>query len=253
MSEPAIEVVRQEAVEYFDFATLPVRRLRKMLKAGEDILEVHRVLARTNDNVVGEVIRDQGTFFEWDHYPKGDVFDNESHAQYFYHAHPSEKRDTEHGHFHTFIRAKGMPKSMRPVKHRSSSLWPKGDDALSHLVAISMDPQGHPLRIFTTNRWVTGETWYKANDVCKLVDRFDIDHARPSWPANRWVSGMIRLFWPQITLLLRARDMAIENWMAQHPKEDVFEDRRLELTSQTEISLDSQIKAVRAAAKAKAG
>ena len=53
-----------------------------------------------------------------------------------------------------------------------------GDDALTHVVAISMDSKGRPLRLFTTNRWVTGETWYRADDVCKVIGRFVIDHAR---------------------------------------------------------------------------
>ncbi|MCH7600783.1 MAG: hypothetical protein IH973_13595, partial [Myxococcales bacterium] len=35
---------------------------------------------------------------EWDHYPKGDIYDHGSHSQYFYHAHPTELRGGEHGH-----------------------------------------------------------------------------------------------------------------------------------------------------------
>ncbi|HSR70967.1 MAG TPA: hypothetical protein VLL72_01180, partial [Kiloniellales bacterium] len=81
-----------------------------MAEAGRAVVEAHRVLARTGDNVVGELLRDHDTFYEWDHYPPGDVYDRESHAQYYYHAHPPEQRfPGEHGHFHTFLRPKGMP------------------------------------------------------------------------------------------------------------------------------------------------
>ena len=48
-----------------------------------------------------------------------------------------------------------------------------------------MDSTGLPIRLLSTNRWVTGEAWYRADDVCKLLDLFEIDHAQPSWPVNR--------------------------------------------------------------------
>ena len=156
-----------------------------MLAAGEDVLEIQQVLSRTGDSVVSELLRGHETFYEWDHYPKGDVFDGESHAQYFYHTHPGGLRDKEHGHFHTFIRAKGLPRGMKPKRHKSRDKWPMGDDAVTHVVGISMDSKGQPLRLFTTNRWVTGETWYKADDVCKVIGRVVIGHACPSWPTNR--------------------------------------------------------------------
>ena len=242
---------RQERTHHLDMATQPAKRLRAMLAAGEEIREVLRVLGRTGDNVVGELLRGQGTFYEWDHYPKGDVYDRESHAQYFYHAHPGSLRDKEHGHFHTFLRARGMPRGMKPARHPNRECWPMGEDALTHIVAISMDSKGLPLRLFTTNRWVTGETWYRAADVCKVIGRFAIDHARPSWPANRWVSAMVRLFWPQAVMLLKARDAVIEDWRARHPAEDTLEDRRLEITAQADIDVEGQIAAVAAALAAR--
>lgn len=81
------------------------------------------------------------------------------------------------------------------------------NDDLSHLIAVSMYPSGLPFRLFSTNRWVTGETWYRADDVCKLINLFDIDHAQPSWPVNRWITAMLKLFHPQIVELIRARDV----------------------------------------------
>ena len=61
-----------------DFDKLSLSRLREMAAAGEDVVECHRVLARTGDNLVGEVLRGAGTFTEWNHYPEGDVFDHEA-------------------------------------------------------------------------------------------------------------------------------------------------------------------------------
>ncbi len=241
---------RIERVQYLDLATLPKARLELMAAGGAELVEIDRVLARTSDNVVGEILRHQGTYFEWNHYPKGDVYDDVSHGQYFYHSHPGGTRDTEHGHFHTFLRAKGMPKHVKQARRKSKADWPRGDDALSHVIGISMDPHGKPLKLFTVNRWVTGETWYQAEDVCELVDRFGIDHAQPSWPTNRWISAMVRLFWPQVITLVRARDATIASWQRANPGSDVLEDRRLEVTSQLEISTESQIAAVKAALSA---
>ena len=243
---------RQEETRHVDMATQPLKRLRMMVGAGEEVREIERVLARTGDSVVSELLRGHETFYEWDHHPKGDVFDRESRSQYFYHAHPGGLRDSEHGHFHTFVRAKGMPRGMKPARRKSRDTWPKGNKAHTHVIGISMNAKGQPLRLFTTNRWVTGETWYRADDVCKVIGTFVIDHARPSWPTNRWVSAMVRLFWPQIILLLKARDQVIKGWDAQHPGRDTLEDRSLEVASQAEVDIEAQIAAVEAALAARA-
>ncbi len=115
---------------------------------------------------------------------------------------------------------------------------------MSHLIAISMDSHGIPICLFTTNRWVTGEVWYRAEDICKMLDSFVISHAQPSWPVNRWVGAMIRLFHPQVAALVRRRDSAIEEWVKNHPGKDVFEDRDLEVASAQPISLAEQIEKV---------
>ena len=228
-----------------DFAALPEARLEGMLSAGEDVVECMRVLAATGDNVVGELLRTEENFYEWDHYPKGDVYDHRTHAQYYYHAHPQEQRIGEHGHFHTFFRAGGIPADIWPAPLADYVRPADPNDDLSHLVAISMDPTGLPMRLFTTNRWVTGETWYAAADVIRLVDRFEIDHAQPSWPVNRWITGMLRLFHPQVLGLIRARDERVRAWAAERPDVNAYEDRNLEITAAVAISIDDQIAAVR--------
>jgi len=223
-------------------AALPRAELEAMAEAGAEIVEIYRVLAKTGDNVVSELLRNAGTFYEWDHYPPGDVYDAETFAQYYYHAHPTAQRfDGEHGHFHTFLRPGGMPEGIKPAPVARESLPADPDDRLSHLIAIAMTPQGLPFRLFTVNRWVTGETWYAAEDVIAMLDRFVVDHARPSWPTNRWIGAMMRLFRPQIVELIRARDRTIAAWREQRNPPDVFEDRDLEIASQFEVSVTDQI------------
>ena len=234
-----------------DLSDVSLDQLNSMLVAGQRITDCYRVLGKSNSNLVAEVIRNQGDFFEWDHYPKGDVYDHTSHSQYYYHAHPPESRldayGREHGHFHTFVRPKGMPKSVKPARIADYKK-PDGDnDALTHLIAISMDRAGFPIRLFTTNRWVTGETWYTASSVKKILRGFEMDLSYPSWPVNVWITSLLNLFEPSIQSLLVERDACIESWKADHPDENVFEDRKLEVTSFIEVSVDDQIANVKQA------
>jgi hypothetical protein len=223
-----------------DLTTLPQSELMIMQQAAEEIGECTRVLRKVNLNVVGEVLKGQGQFVRLTHFPPGDVYDRETHAQYYYHAH----RDGEHGHFHLFLRAKGMPSGCLPVPEAAGRDWPAGNQALSHLVAISMDRFGVPTGLFTTNRWVTAETWYPASDVIRMLPQFAVDHAWPSWPTNRWLTAMVRLFRPQITALVLARDQALAARRAEFPDRDVFEDRTFEVLSETNIDVDAQAAAV---------
>ena len=228
-------------------STLSPETLTSMLAGGEEIEECYRVMAKTGDNVVGELLRNQGTFYQWNHYPNGDIYDHATHSQYFYHAHVKGQRKGEHGHFHTFLRAKGMPAGIAPIAYSGDAEWPVDDKALSHLIGISMNPKGFPIGLFSVNRWVTGEAWYTADDVVAMFGRFNIDHASPSWPANRWITAMLRLFHPQIIELVYKRDVVIADWQRKYPDRDVYEDRDLEITSTMAISVDKQIAGVRAA------
>ena len=217
-------------------------RLRRMREAAAVIEESYRALEKAGANVVGQCLAHQGTFYELEHYPKGDVFDEESGSQYYYHAHRPESG--EHGHFHCFLRADGMPPGVSPVPYSGGACRPEGDEAICHLVAISMNSEGFPTHMFTTNRWVTDETFYPAADTLAMVDLFSVDHVYPCLAVNNWITAMLRLFWPQIRELLKERDAVIRQWMLDHPKHDAFEDRNLDLISIMEINVDEQAKLV---------
>lgn len=227
---------------------LPVEALESMATAGDQIMECYRVLRKGGSNLVAEVLRGQGTFTELDHYPGGDVYDPDFHSQYYYHAH----REGEHGHFHTFLREEGMPDDCHPVEQSVAPYMKTRDDTLSHLIAISMNQVGFPFRLFTTNRWITADNWYEADDVIKMLDQFKMDLASPSWPTNIWLTAMLRLFRPQIEELIRERDVVVANWQKEHPDVDVFEDRECDITSSRNISVETQIKRVNKALMASA-
>lgn len=227
-----------------DFEALSRSRLKSMSQAGEEVLGAFRVLGKVGANPVAQVLAHQGKFFELDHYPKGDVYDRETASQYYYHAHRAQSG--EHGHFHTFIRAKGIPSGIQPLAVPSAAKRPRGKAAICHLVAISMNRAGLPIGLFTTNQWVTGETFYSARDAIGMLDRFQIEHVHPCLATNRWISAMLRLFRPQVEALLLRRDAALSARLQRYPDRDPLLDEELEIISSTRIDIDRQIARVAA-------
>jgi len=218
-----------------ELSTLPRARLESMAEAAARVQECRRVLAKTGATVVSEVLKGQGDFVPWDHYPAGDVYDRDSRAQYYFHAHPAEDRanawGAEQGHFHSFLRPDGL------------------EGPATHLIAVSMNGCGDPVRLFTTNAWVTGEAWRPAEEVSALLDRFTVDQALPSWPVNLWLTNLLKLFRPEIEALLRRRDAALADWRRRHGQDQTaaLADHGLEVASILDIDLERRAAAVRAA------
>ena len=242
--------------------------------AAATLRECRVALAARGSTVIreatGEGAGDAGAdIVGWRHYPEGEVYDPASHAQYFYHRHPGDApsepsrmapaEPVEHGHFHLFLRGEGMPAGITPLvlpelavanvpmPRQSAPLKRGGRDEVCHLAAIAVDRRGEPIRLFTTNRWVTGETWYRADDVARMLGGFRVHGDRPSAPLNRWISALVCLFQPEIAMLLRWRDKAIleQRWRRRG---NVLEDPRLEITSSLDIDLDARLAMVEAGA-----
>lgn len=203
-----------------DFGSLGSEEVGRMRDAGRIVLDSMDIVERSGSNLVAEVMRGEDGFYEWRHYPGGDVCDFTTGAQYYYHAHPRDERPDEHGHFHCFIRHE--------------------DGTMTHIVAISIDLQGNPFRLFTTNRWVTGESWRSAGEILGLIDRFDIMVEQPSLALNRWVSNMLKLFRPQIATLLHDRDSMIRNFGCGRELSEVLDDRECEVASEAAIDIRHQ-------------
>ena len=213
-------------------------------------------LAARGSNIVQEILSRSGEIADWRHYPQGDGYDPISHAQYFFHRHPAPDAPSEIGHFHLFLRAEGMPEGTLPLLLPEAAIAnlptpaqaapsKRGArDEVSHLVAIAIDAEGEPVRLFTTNRWVTGETWYRAEDVIRLLDRFVLDAAEPAGCVNFWLAAIVRLYQPEIAALLRERDRMVMDPRRRRRRVDVFEDPNLEITSSMAIDLDARLAAV---------
>jgi len=228
-------------------AGLSASVLEEMLVAGQQVESAVRSLHKADLNLVGECLKGQGEFYEYDHYPNNDVYDADSHSQYYFHTHRGI--NGEYGHFHTFLRFAGMPKGVKPVPNEGKEDWPDKKDAVSNLICISMNRDGLPIGLFTVNRWVCGDTWYTAEDVIQMLDRFSVDHAMPNLAVNQWITAMFKLFKPDITELILQRDEKVREWRQKHPGQDVLEDRDLEITSSITINVKQQIKAVKRALK----
>lgn len=233
-----------------------VTRLRQLSRdellvlydAAAEAIACAGALAEDGTNPVTEALNGADVVEEWAHFPAGDVVDPDTHSQFYYHAHAAEERAAgEHGHFHTFVRPKQLYPELQPAA------VPEGIDAddaaawIAHLVGISTDATGRVIRLFTTNRWVTGEAWYDADAAIQMLDRFDMTVEQPSPELNRWVTAVIRMFRPQIEDLIRARDASLAQFQDAHPASDVFEDRALQVTSEMPVDFLAQVRAIEAA------
>lgn len=146
---------------------------------------------------------------------------------FYYHSHGHGARG-EHGHFHVFAR---MPR--RRGTHGDAPDF-------THLVGVGVDARGLPLRLFTTNRWVTGETWRDAEALTATLERIVAAHPVASTPLERWLRDLLALFAPQVALLLAHRDRRV----AAHGGQRVFEDRRMHVLSDCRVSLGTQMSAL---------
>jgi hypothetical protein len=185
-------------------------------RAVQEALFCEQVLAKGGDTVLRATLRD-APVTAWTHYPPGDVFDPASGGQWYYHCHlpPAE---TEHGHFHCFVRPNGR------------------DGPVHHLVAVGVDANGRLQRLFTVNQWVVGDTFLDAEASIALLSRFDMQMPQPSYLTNRWLTAVLRLYEAEIATLIRERDRALAG---HRPAGDVAvrEDRALEVTSERRVNL----------------
>ncbi len=220
-------------------------RLRAMYAAAAEATGSLAALAKAGFNPVTAVLDGACAVEEWQHFPPGDARDPGTNSQFYYHAHAAGERiEGEHGHFHTFVRAKRIFPDLQSQQTIGGCDTATDEDAVTHLVGISTEASGRLIRLFTTNRWVTGEAWYEAASVIRMLDHFDMTERRPSHELNRWVTAVVAMFRPQIEDLLQARDLRLLRLAGEKPGRDVLEDRMLHITSQVQVDFLAQISAI---------
>ncbi len=175
------------------------------------------------------------------HYPPGDVTDQASGSQYFYHAHRSQ--GSEHGHLHLFWHA-----NVRGHR-RSSPVFHTG--APSHLFAVSLDARGLPESIFTTNLWVTDGHWFDATTTAGLVGRFSVARGGRYAAADRWLNQFIALYHGAIELALVQRDRRVAALTRRRSWPVVSQDGRHEVLSVVSLNLANDLDAIEAAVNSK--
>lgn len=145
------------------------------------------------------------------HYPEGDLIDNSSGTQCYYHCH---RNDGEHGHIHLFRRqGLGGPPT--------------------HLIAISLDARGLPVGLFTVNSWVAEDQWIPANQAIKLLSGVSLYHADCENSLSGWLSHFLRSYRPLVLQLLKERDQQIAK--TGLPLQDALQYRELEIASSQTI------------------
>ena len=230
----------------------PRLQQQRMLKAAENVLDCMQTSSRRGSGVLADVLGKHTAFAEWAHYPDNDAVDARTGYRFYYHAHTaSERMAGEHGHFHVFgptsnvrnVRkihpepgATGVPDSTAGL---TADIPPAAIPDYTHLIGISVNERGFPLRLFTTNRWVTAEHWLPAATVIRTMQNIDLAQAKPAATA-RWVQSMVRLFALQIGALLQWRDARIAARSLRSHLEHVLEDRRTHILSQCRIDLAKQ-------------
>lgn len=160
-------------------------------------------------------------FVEWNHYPGKDCVDTKSGYEFYYHAHNQDDRDeSEHGHFHVFKRDKSRP------------------ERFLHLIGIALNSQGWPIRIFTTNEWVTGEVMMQAEQVKHALSNFNLQTKGRLAPVSKWIRALLIIFAREIESIINERDRWIDQKIKQGTtRSDLLKDRKHHVLTECRIDL----------------
>lgn len=195
--------------------------------AGQRALEATQAMLQKDKTVISEIIGST-PYVEWEHYPKRDA-KSRSGALFYYHAHAASQRmKGEHGHFHVFA-----PNDRATCPH---------EQRYTHIAGLSVDARGMPLRVFTTNQWVTAECWEDADRVCAMARQTELKDARPH-KVGLWLDAVFAFFRPQIDLVIHLRDARIKA-LESGGRTHWSEDRRTHILSQCRIDFSTQILAL---------
>lgn len=183
-----------------------------LMRYAHEAAYCERLLAKSGLSVLTATLPASAAPSHWTHYPEGDVHDPDTGAHWYYHSHGKPLRastgvgDTaaaagapaaiarehgslpgeegvfpgEHGHFHCFVCPSG-----------------KGGP-IHHLVALSVNNLGQLLGFFTVGRHVVNDVDIPAPERVALIERFDVQLARPDYLVNRWLTAVVALFQNEI-------------------------------------------------------
>lgn len=193
-------------------------------------------------NPVLEVISSAQTLQKEKKYPPGLLQFNQTGWRAYYHCH-SYQDDiqplfaTEHGHFHIFIQIN------------------KDTDSWTHLVALSIDEYGQPIRWFMVNHWVTAENWLAEPELTRLLSAYfsanqnlileqddNKQHQLQYNHTQQWLLSMLELYQQEILILLKMRDRSL--MLENHKIENIGQDKHYYLLSEAKIDLQAKLESI---------
>ncbi|PKO68754.1 MAG: hypothetical protein CVU22_07580 [Betaproteobacteria bacterium HGW-Betaproteobacteria-16] len=174
---------------------------------------------------------------EYEHYPPADVIDLESGTQFYYHAHRTH--GDEHGHVHVFWHATPTGRRSRPNKGRK--VWKR--HAPTHMLAIALDARGLPVKLFTTNLWVTEGHWFDAAVTLACLDRCRLGPVPGHENSCAWLSHFLAMYRPLIADLLHRRDARLASCGALA---EALNNRHREVLSQSRVDWAADLDALQA-------
>ena len=202
--------------------------------AAEEVLAIQMHYAQKGISMAQVALAGSDDFVEFRHYPKNDLVDLDSGYEMYYHAHAMGKEkqskqdgSLECGHFHLFKRDEDAP------------------EKFTHLVAIALDQQGLPIKLFTTNGWVTGELMKDAKKLKLLLADFEIDAKGRMAPLARWVSGLVHIFQAEMLELLKVRDLKLQALVAKDKnRSKVLADQSHHVLSEVRVDLFKKLESL---------
>lgn len=199
-----------------------------MRAAAESLVHCLLEMGEMHSNPVLEVIQHQATIQQEIKYPAEHLQFSGTGWRAYYHTHANNSDinhlfKSEHGHFHIF------------VKDKTTDSW-------SHLVALSMDEFGQPLRWFMVNHWVTSGTWLDAATLIKTLE--SVPFAQQNSLLEVWLLSLLSLYKTDIKDLLLERDKTskINNNEAQRP--DQKQNREMYLLAEKNIVLKEKLEKI---------
>ncbi len=192
-----------------------------MTAAARQLMAVQASYASSGTPLCQAALCGARDFVEWAHYPANDCTDAHSGFEFYYHAHTRDEMSAgEHGHFHVFRRDANKA------------------DKFFHVIGISLDAKGLPIKLFTTNAWVTGEAMVPAATVAKAAQQFSVKAHGRAAPIARWVTALMQLYGMEIAELARQRDEKLDQLTsAGQSKKILQQDRRVRVLSQRRINV----------------
>lgn len=193
--------------------------MASLAQAQQDLLAVHMHYAQRGQSLASAALAGARSYVSWVHYPVGDVKDVTHRTRFYYHAHdPQDMMADEHGHFHVFV---------DPLNRLD------GQDLL-HVVGVSLNAQGMPTRLFTTNQWVTGEAYQPASKMTPWIKKFCSQPKGRLAPLGKWLTALVTLYQTEVVQLLHERDRVLQ--AHKQGLTQALADRSLHFTSQLKLA-----------------